>query len=440
MKSNLSKIPYLIIFYGVVVHASYTTPSDAYKAAINNSTKILSSKYQYESKEEGLEEIYAKLYPQVDSYLSYGRNDYKINELQSRNKYDVKEESNDYGVTLNQVIYDPVLFSQIDVEESRLKVYSYDLEISKQELASETLDSYMNALNSKNKIALLKSNLDYVSQNLKMIEEKYSMNLVSKMDYLKVNVEYQKSKIALKQEEKKFEVVFQKLKDITKLKDIEIPDINFNSFTNTYVDNILNIVNNNSNIDKNFNILQSRVAVEMSTHDVKNAEAGHLPSLGFNASYTAYDTEDETVDYENYSKAMLKLRIPIFQGGAVSSKIKSKQLAKKAIQENLRTIEDETTLNLNENINNLKYTVETIKMYKDALTSGEIYLESIQLAYDNGLKSIVELYDAKNKLFEIKYEYIKSIHEMSNAYVKFLILTNNLDKLDLIDNIVSGKE
>ena len=79
-------------------------------------------------------------------------------------------------------------------------------------------------------------------------------------------------------------------------------------------------------------------------------------------------------------------------------------------------------------------------MYKDALVSGETYLESVQLAYDKGLRSIVELYDAKNKLFEIKYDYIKSVHEMSNLFVAFLINTNNLGQLELIDYLVKEEE
>jgi outer membrane protein len=298
----------------------------------------------------------------------------------------------------------------------------------------------MSVLNSKNRIALQKANLEYVSQNLRMIEEKYSMNLVSKMDYLKVNVEYQKSKIALMQEEKKYDLTFIKLKDITKLDDIEIPDINLNSLSDEFINNILDVVDNNLNIEKNLEILQSQTAIEMSSYDVSSAKSEHLPSLGFNASYTAYVSDDSTSDYENYGRAILKLRIPLFEGGAISSKVRAKELIKKAAQDDLRTTEDDTKVKLDENVDNLKFQIDTIKMYKEALISGQTYLDSVQLAYENGLKSIVDLYDAKNKLFEIKYEYIKSIHEMANSYVKFLVLTNNLDNLSLIDNLVLKSE
>ena len=103
---------------------------------------------------------------------------------------------------------------------------------------------------------------------------------------------------------------------------------------------------------------------QFANNDIKTAKAGYLPSLGLNASYTKYLADDETADYENYARAMIKLRVPLFEGGATLSKVKSKQLMKKAAQEDLKTIEDEVTLNLNENVNKLKNEVETIKMYK----------------------------------------------------------------------------
>ena len=441
MKNDFSKVLLVAtLFYGGVANASYTTPSDAYKAAINNSTKVSSSKYQYQSKEESLNEVYAKLYPQIEGSVSLSRTDYERNDLINSSDHYVKEESTDLNISLDQVLFDQSLFSQIDVEKSRVKISSYDFELSKQKIASDTLTAYMSVLNSKNKISLLKANLEYVNQNLNMIEKKYSMSLVTKMDYLKVNVEYQKSRISLIREEKNYEVMFKKLEDITKLENIEIPDINLDSLSDEFMDNILNVVNTNTTIDKNINILQSRTAVKMASDDITSAKAGHLPTLDINARYTQYISDDATSDYENYGTAMVRLRIPFFKGGAVSSRVSSKQLVKKAALEDVKTIEDETQVTLNENVNKLKNEIETIKMYKEALISGQTYLDSIQLAYEKGLKSIVELYDAKNKLFEIKFDYIKSVQEMTNLYVEFLILTNNLDNLDLIDNIVSIKE
>ncbi|NCB14522.1 MAG: hypothetical protein EOM78_23315, partial [Erysipelotrichia bacterium] len=79
MKNNFSKVFTATLLFGSAAFASYTTPTDAYKAAIENSTKVTASKYQYESKEEGLNEIYAKLYPQLEGSVSYSRIDFERN-------------------------------------------------------------------------------------------------------------------------------------------------------------------------------------------------------------------------------------------------------------------------------------------------------------------------------------------------------------------------
>lgn len=437
MKSNLFKALLFVTLLISVANASYTMPTDAYKAAIENSTKVNSSKFSYESKEEGINGIYAKLYPQLQASVGYAKTDYERNEMGGTVPDPTVEESQgEINVSLNQVIYDPSLMSTIDVEKTRIKLSYYGYELEKQKIASEALDIYMSVLNIKNKISLLKANLDYEEQNRRMIEEKYAMNLVTKMDYLKVQVEYQQSQINLIKEEKNYDVMYAKLKDVTKLEEINIPDINLESLSENFIKNILQILEKYNSLDKNLNVLQARTAIDFSSYEIDNAKDGHLPDLSFNVSYTKYTSQDATTDYDYYGKAILRLRVPIFSGGAVSSRIKEKQLMKKSVEEEFKTVEDEMTINLNETVNLLKSEIDTLKMYKNALVSGKTYLESVQLAYNKGLRSIVELYDAEHKLFEIHYDYISSVHEMSNLFVSFLILTNNLEQLDLIDDIV----
>ncbi|MDX9815208.1 MAG: TolC family protein, partial [Sulfurimonadaceae bacterium] len=192
MKSNFLKI-LIVLIVGSSFANAYTSPTDAYKAAIEYSTKVNSSKYSYESRKEGLNEVYGKLYPQLEGSLGYARTDYTRNDMAGRKGDPRSQESTrELGLTLSQVIYDPTLMTAIDVEKSRIKYFYYGHELEKQKVATEALDIYMTVLNIKNKIDLLKSNLSYVEQNQKMIEEKYSMSLVTKMDYLKVKVEAQK--------------------------------------------------------------------------------------------------------------------------------------------------------------------------------------------------------------------------------------------------------
>ncbi len=440
MKSKILQTSLFVALCLSATQASVLTPTEAYKTAIENSSKVKASKYRTESKAEEINEIYGRLYPQLEGDVSYSKIDYERNEMAGRTSNPrEKETSTDVGFTLSQVIYDPVLLSTLDVEKARTKIIAYDHEIDMQKIAVETLDTYMSVLNIKNKIELLKANLEYVTQNLKMIEEKYALSLVTKMDFLKVQVEYQKSQIDLVKEEKNYEVMFEKLKDITKLEDITIPSINLNSLSDGYLKSIYAIIEKHSNLDKNIEVLQSNTAVLMSKYEVENAKDMHLPDLSLSANYTKYITRDDTTDYKHYGRAMIKLRVPIFSGFSISSKVTSKQLMQKSMEEDLRTIEDEVNIRLNENVNSLKSQLDTLNMYKSALISGETYLQSVQLAYDKGLRSIVELYDAKNKLFEIKYDYIQSIHEMSNLFVGFLTITNNLEELQMIDYIVQGE-
>ncbi len=77
-----------------------------------------------------------------------------------------------------------------------------------------------------------------------------------------------------------------------------------------------------------------------------------------------------------------------------------------------------------------------MSVYNDALLSAKTYEESINLGYKNSLKSIIDVYEARNKIFKIEAEYIQNIQNFIDSYVGFLILTDNLDDLSLIDTII----
>jgi outer membrane protein len=103
---------------------------------------------------------------------------------------------------------------------------------------------------------------------------------------------------------------------------------------------------------------------------------------------------------------MVNLNIPIYGGGYVSSKVDSSKLLLKASGEDLEDAKKETHVQYDEYMAIFEASSESVWMYKKALESAELYLRAINQGYDYGLKSIIDLNDAKTKLNEVKYKYV----------------------------------
>ncbi|MEA3383708.1 MAG: TolC family protein [Campylobacterota bacterium] len=438
MKSN--KILFIFLNVSLLfgyLNAELLTISKAYELALQNSSMMKSSNYQLQANKKSVEQVKAELYPQINGSITHKKTDFEINKEAFALDKKYSETSTDFMVSLSQSIYNPQTYARLNVEKTRVKLYELSSQIEKQELAKAVLKAYLDVLKSKNKISLLDSYMRYGQYKLESIEKKFNINLANKMDFLQAKVEFNSSKLELSKEKSLYKVYKLKLSNLIGLKDIELPSLDASKLSNTVVQNIYSKVNDRSDFKTNLEVQQALFAVEISKYDIKNSKSGHYPKLNFDAIYTKYDSDDETTDYENTKKMMLSLKIPIYQGGYVNSKVEASKLNLKAASEDLIQIQDEIQSRYDELMALFGTSVESVNLYKETLESTKLYLDSVELGYQNGLKSVVDLYDAKNKVFEVEYKYIENMYGMMDSYIGLLMVTNNFEELKLLDQILN---
>jgi outer membrane protein len=193
-----------------------------------------------------------------------------------------------------------------------------------------------------------------------------------------------------------------------------------------------------TDFSNNLEILQASIAVKIAQLETTNAFDAHYPTLDLEASLTGYDTDDPTTDslYRDISSVMLKLNIPIYSGGATSSRVREKRLMTQSSTEDLLDIQKKVQVKYDEYMARLEASIESVSMYKSAYESALLYVDSIEKGYNHGLKSIIDLNDAKNKQYEVTYKYIENIYEMVDSYIGLLIITNDFKNIDLLDKLV----
>jgi len=439
MKNN--KIIYATILFSLTTTLSaYTlTISTAYELSLDNSNEIKSSAYQIKASDESINQIYSKLYPNINFSASHSRTDFELNHQNYRfdNEYEQIETITDYTISLDQTIYNKDIFSKIDIEKNRSNLYKIKLLMQKKELTKEVLKVYLNILKSRNKIDLYKSFVEFNKNKVQSAQKKFEMNLSNKMDTLQSKVEYNSAKINLSKEKKLLKLYNLKLEQLINDKSFTLPKIVFKKLNNSNIELMKKTVVNNDNFSSNLNIQQAKLGVKISTLEIENASAGHYPTLAFNAKYTKYDSDDATTDYENLNKVSISLKVPLYTGGYTNSRVAVSKFKQKAAIEDLNVVKKNLDIQYNELYAIFNSSLESLHLYNESLASAQLYIESISLGFQNGLKSILDLNDAQNKLYEIKYSYTENMYEMLDAYVGLLIISNDFDNLKLIDNILN---
>lgn len=429
----MKKMIATLTILGTMSYGANLSLSKAYEASLEYESKIKSTYYQVKSKQEDITQVKAKLYPQIHSSASYVRRKAELN----RTKLDERENYQKYSINASQVIYHPEIYTQ--VESSRLKYDLTNLSYiqQKHDLAYNVTDAYVSILKAQNSIKVAKSFMDSTYAKHKQIQKKFNLRLANKMDYLESKVIYEQAKIDLHKEKN--------LLILAKLRLKNLIGINLEDFKSVDFDNI-NISRLNldqfTTIDENLEVQRAKVGVQLSKKEITLAKYGHYPKVDLTTSYSNYNSNNVINDYENDRTITLELKMPIFQGGLISSQVQKNRLILKSANADLNNAKREAQIKYEELKVNYDLAFDNVALYKQSKESAKLYLLAVNKGYDKGLKDLIELEDAKTKYTRTKFELIQSIYELINSYIGILNITGNMNVkyLELIDSVLGIKE
>ena len=434
MKSKF--IIWLSLIVGCSSFANTLSITKAYELALRNASELKSTDYQYKSIKERLNQEKAAFYPQVNFSASIGKNDYELNHRQNRADYSLGGDTKNYSLTITQNIYNKELNTRVDVEKSRVKLYKLKVDMLEQDLAKRVLSSYLEVMKSLNKIELFKSYMKYNKSMLDSVQNRFNMDLANKMDMLQMEVKYNSSKIDLQREKELLKVHKMQLQHLIGGKNYSFPKINFRKISSKRLKKMQSSVIGNRDSLSNLKYKQALLGVELANRQLTNAKSGHLPKVSLEARYTKYNSGDETAYYDNTKLLSLNVKAPVYQGGYIKSKILSSKFDTRAAKEDLINVQSEIKVEYKRLLLHFDASVKSIKLYKEAYNSAKVYMSSIKKGYESGLKSVLDLNDAQNKLYDVKYKYMQNLYEMLDAYIGLLVSRNNFNSLYLVDNIV----
>jgi outer membrane protein len=421
------------IILGIFLLYSYSsakvlTISDAYNLALQNSKSIKSSEYQIEANKQQLNQAKAEFYPQIYLSANYGKKEYDASGT---------GRLSNYTLSFNESIYDASKINRIDVTKSKIKLDNFKVEFQKQELAQTIFKIYVDILKSKNKIEVYNAYINAKKKRVELLNKKLEMSLGNKTDLLQGKVDYHFSRMDLRREKKLIRVNKLKLKHLTGIKSIELPTIDFDRVTDEVVAKMRDAIESSNNqFDSNLRLEQSKMNLDLSAKEINQAKSAHLPTISVNAQYSKINAEAKVSSLENTKSIMLQIQVPIYQGGAVESRVTASKLSYSSAQEDLLQVQDEIKEEYEENLATFDASSKSLPLYTESLNSARAYLNSIQQSVNAGLKSSLDLNDAKSKLYEVKYRFVSNIYDMINAYIDLLVVTNQFDSLGLIDEII----
>lgn len=394
--------------------------SDAYDLALKNESHLRSLTLKTEATKESTEQSKARLYPQLQGSVSWGRYEYEAAYLREP----VKENYKSYSISATQPLYHPEVWKGIDESKAREMAAGYQLQSEVQKLGLDVAKAYFNLLRTHRNVELFKSKREFYETKYKQLDEMLKIGLTNRMDFLEAKIHSDKALSELLAEQKRLQVATLRLEHLIKEPVGELPNFDF---TAVEVDKLFHERSVwEGKLSNNPNLRASIASQDMATYQAAARKYGHYPKVDLNINRKETFTQD-TVAHKYDNQAIVQMSIPIYEGGFTQSRVREGILLMDSAQQEVEYNRLQSKLRFEELWAEYQLNVETIQASKESEKSAELFLESVEKGNKAGLKSVVDVLEARAKLYEVKRDTIDAGYELVNNYLSLLDVSGELN-------------
>ena len=341
-----------------------------------------------------------------------------------------------YGVDLRQPIYRKQNLVQMDQSKTQVSQADKQLHLAQQELILRVTQAYFDVLIAQDKIDLIGAQ---------------KLAILSQLDQAKANFEVGTATITdVNESQARFDLVV--AQEIATINELQIAKHAVQALTGKVPQKLATVradIKTNQleqTMDKwlevaainNLNIQIQQDAAKFAEQEVERLNAAHLPTLDAVASYTD--------NFANGSASVfgagndlktgtigLQMQIPIYQGGAISSRVRQAVLSHQKAQDDVEIARSNTELDTQRAYLNLNTSIAQVKAFEQALISSQSQVDSTKLGYEVGVRTSVDVLNAEQQYFSAKRDLLQSRYNYLVNIIRLKTSSGVVAEADLAD-------
>ncbi len=183
-------------------------------------------------------------------------------------------------------------------------------------------------------------------------------------------------------------------------------------------------------LDNNLTLRSAGFGVEQARENIRLQKAGHYPSLDLNASRADLDNAfNRTIS----SQVNLQLTIPLYSGGAVSSRSRQAAYNYEASRQNLENLQRDAVRTVRNAYRGQETAISQINALDQTRVSTRSALEATQAGYEVGTRTIVDVLNAERNVFLAEREYAAARYSYIANYLVLKQAAGQLSEADMVE-------
>lgn len=178
----------------------------------------------------------------------------------------------------------------------------------------------------------------------------------------------------------------------------------------------------------NYGIIAASEAATAAKKSIEIERSGHYPTLDLEAGYDMSRSDAQYNTNSDTAFVGLSVTVPIFQGGAVTSRTREAGYKFRAAQDRLDQVRRQVDQQVKDAFRGILTSIEDVKARQAAIVSARSALESTQAGLEVGTRTQVDVLDAQRSLFQAEYDYLNARYNYIINGVKLHQATSTLTR------------
>ena len=187
----------------------------------------------------------------------------------------------------------------------------------------------------------------------------------------------------------------------------------------------------------NIGVQMAQTNAEVASREIERQRAGHYPTLdlvathGRNAAGASLSTTSGAGSDTKSSTIGLQLAVPLFAGGAVSSKEREAAALNEKARADLDNARRQAQLAARQAYLGVNAGLAQVKALEAGVASSQLAVESNKLGYEVGVRINIDVLNAQSQLFDTKQKLAKARLDTLIAQLKLKSAAGTLTEADL---------
>ncbi|MDD4235036.1 MAG: TolC family protein [Bacteroidales bacterium] len=335
------------------------------------------------------------------------------------------DNSSSAKLQVSQLIFSGQYFSGIQIAKIAKELANMNYENSELTIKESVISAYYLILVTEESLKIIDANLENLNKTMKQTETMVSAGVAEPLDLDQLLITVNMLENYRSQVRRSVELNYNLLRfllgvsfdtDITLTDNLEtlIEEINFDL-----------LLNSNLNYDDNITYQMLSLQENMSEKMLNLEKWNYAPSI---VGFYSYNEKILTTDFDMNPNhiAGISMTIPIFSSGMRRANVQQKQLELLKVQTNKQILEDQLTMQEKQYRYDLISAIEQYELQKQNVDVARRVYDKIDMKYNQGVSSSLDLTQANSNLLDAENNYISSLMNLLQAKLNYNKLLNNL--------------